>query len=199
MSLAGKANHAPIFDAGRNLDVDPLDLVSAANLQSVAAPLGGDLETERSLRRSRSSPFREPRNCSPCPNGPSPAEWVRGHRRPGTAPARTRCRVPHPSKTVAEKLVEQFAQVDGVGSVRAAGPCRSVRPPRPAVESVAVAVVLHPFFGVAQHRIGRLDLFELVGGVFIPGTNVGVIFARASCTPCESPRRRRFGRLPNVL
>ena len=48
----------------------------------------------------------------------------------------------------------------------------------PAVESVTVAVVLHPFFGVAQHRIGRLDLFELVGGVLVAGPDVGVILAR---------------------
>ena len=74
-------------------------------------------------------------------------------------------------------MVEQFAQIDGVGSVGAAGPCRSIRSRLPAVEGVTVAVVLHPFFGVAQHRIGRLDLFELVGRVLIPGPDVGVIFA----------------------
>ena len=81
------------------------------------------------------------------------------------------------AKTIAEKLVEQVAQVDGMRSVRTAGPCRAIRAGTPSVERVAVTVVLHALLGIAQNGIGLLDLFELVGGVFVTRTDVGVIFA----------------------
>ena len=105
MPLSGQANHAPIFDAGGNLDVNSVDLVSAANLEPVAPPFGSDLEGDRHFKGQIFSLARVPKLFAV-----SERNLTRRMRPRATAAAERPLLEPAgvsaASKTVAENLVE---------------------------------------------------------------------------------------------
>src|SRR5580704_1893898 len=63
-------------------------------------------------------------------------------------------------------------------NVSARRPRRAIGAGVASIGGVTESVKLHALLGVAQDRVGLLHLLELVGGVFVPWTNIGVIFAR---------------------
>jgi hypothetical protein len=172
LSLSAQANGPAVLHAGRDLHIDPFGIFAATDLQPMIAPLGGHLKGDRDLERYVFAFSRLAGGL-----GMSKVRLARRARaeasREGTGAALEL------RSTPAEELIEEVAQIDGMRAIGPGCPSGSVRAATAAaVEGVAVAIVLNAFVRVAQDGVGLLDLFELIGGVFVTRANVRVILAR---------------------